>query len=101
MNKNGKVLEPAGRTCTKTWRHGRTGRWAILRVGTGEGGWTRHRQTGLYPVLRGLDLSRGQWIFSEVLEEELDSRKTNLALWKMDLEGTGSQGEQLGVFTSR
>lgn len=52
-------------------------------------------------MLRGLDLSRGQWIFSEVLEEELGSRKTNLALWKMDLEGTGSQGEQLGVFTSR
>lgn len=53
-------------------------------------------ETRLYPVFRGLDLSHGQWLSSEVFEAKLGSRKAKLvALWKIDLEGTRSQGDQL------
>lgn len=53
-------------------------------------------ETGLYPVLKGWNLFHGQWISSEVLQAKLGSRKTNLvALWKMDLERTWSQEDQL------
>lgn len=63
----------------ETWKN-----WEVGYVKSWD--WRRRvdqTQTGLYPMLRGLDLSHGQWIFSEVLEVELGSRKTNLvALWK-------------------
>ena len=32
-------------------------------------------ETGFHPMLRGLDLSHGQWLSSEVLEGKLASRK--------------------------
>lgn len=54
-------------------------------------------EAGLYPGIRGSDLSHEQSMPSEVFEVKWGSRKTTLvALWKMDLEGTRSQGDQLG-----
>lgn len=54
-------------------------------------------ETGFYPGNRALDFSREQLMPSEVFEVKWGSRKTNLvALRKMDLEGTKSQGTQLG-----
>lgn len=51
-------------------------------------------EAGLYPGIRGLDLSHEQSMPCEVFEVKWGSRKTNLmALWKMDLEGTRSQGD--------
>ena len=57
----------------ETWKN-----WEVGYVKSWD--WRRQvhqTQTGLYPVLRGLDLSHGQWICSEVLEAELGSRNIN------------------------